>query len=211
MASKGAELCLLQHEYARSNLSLKEKVQLLECMAGIYDLFFHAEECIAAVETALQLVSAADMHREMAIEYENLGSCYTELVDDPHKALYYYSKALEIGKDVKDVEAFNRDTLLWRVLYLHISLGQRSEAKLLFDANGCAGNKEFEGVERCLAHPNSKVNPYKNTLTIEGDVGEIPGLAEMKRTLTKTTQPQVRKYLYQVLATQLSIEEQNHL
>ncbi|MCX7003498.1 MAG: hypothetical protein NTV22_09530 [bacterium] len=89
MASKGAELCLLQHEYARSDLSVKEKVQLLECMAAIYSLFFHAEECIAAVETALQLVSAADMRREMAIEYENLGSCYTELVDDPHKALIF--------------------------------------------------------------------------------------------------------------------------
>lgn len=208
MASKGAELFLYKSEYAKANLSLEEKIHLLRNMSAIYKLFFHAEECIANIETQVRLLAAADMREELAAEYENIASCYMELVDDPNKALDYYYKALDIGKNLK---GYDTDSLIGRLLKLHMSLGERSAAQKLFDAYDCAGKNEFAFIESCLAHPNSKVTICKNTLTIEGDVGEIAGLAELKRNLTKTTQPQVRKYLYQVLATQLSIEEQNHL
>ncbi|MCX7004021.1 MAG: hypothetical protein NTV22_12240, partial [bacterium] len=188
MASLGAELLLFQHEYARSDLTAQEKVQVLERMAAIYDLCFHAEECMAALEAAQLLLAEAGISKELANEYWQLAMRSERLLNDPQKALEYYKKALDITARVVNYPSADKEWMQEicqsSIIEIYLFLGQQEQAKKLFDEYGCAGKDSFRHLETCFRYPGQDMERRSPPHTIGKD-SEIAGLEDMMKNMKK--------------------------
>lgn len=210
MATKGAEVLLFQHEYARTDLTAKEKVQLLEKMASIYDLCFHAEECMAALESAQLLLAEAGISKELANEYWQLAMRSERLLNDQQKALDYYKKALDVTTRVVNYDTEEKEwmqqTMQSSIINIYLLLGQRQEAKKLFDEYGCAGKDRFRFLEAYFLYPGQNMEIQYPPYTIGKD-SEIAGLEEMMKNMKKDNQPQVRLFLHEMLHSLIAVEK----
>jgi len=200
MAQKGAELALYLSELERADITEKEQAELMKRISYIYGQYHETDLAIAYRIKTLDIYNAINNNLELAYAYEAIGSLYREGKDDDDSALKYYHLVLE----TEGFDDYDQKSIKHNILTILAQNARREEVRKYYDIYSEEDPDEYASIKIYLEKPGVKLKLRKNSLSISGEPGEVPGLAEI---MFSKDHEAISAFMRKILETALEEEE----